>query len=113
LESFVASFPETGAKWQVFTIGAESPRWRNDDKELFFRADGVEGIMSAAVDGSGPSFDVAQIRTLFPASLGLGHEGMIFVPTRDGQRFLVMTTGAQGLAPLIEVENWTAAFNKR
>lgn len=112
-EVYVAPFPATGAKWQVSTSGGATPRWRSDGKELFFQGEAVDGIMSAAVDGSGPCFDVGEVRSLFRASMAIGYQGMLYAPTRDGQRFIVITTGERTATPLIVVENWTAALNKK
>ncbi len=111
-EVYVAPFPATGAKWQVTTSGAEMPRWRGDAKELFAQADGAGGILSAAVNGSGSSFEVGEVHELFRANLALGYQGMTYAPTKDGQRFVGMTPGAQS-STLIVVENWAAELKKK
>ncbi len=111
-EVYVAPFPATGAKWQISTNGAEVPRWRADGKELFFEQDGVDGISAAEVNGSGPSFDAGEGRLLFHKNLSLGFQGMVYAPSKDGQRFVAISTGEQASSPLFVVENWTESLKK-
>jgi eukaryotic-like serine/threonine-protein kinase len=107
-EVFVAPFPWTGVKYQISTNGGRHPRWRGDGKELFFQVPGGTQIMSAAVNGSATRFEVGKIGTLFaldvPDSSQLG-EG--YAVSRDGQRFLAITTGGESSMPLTLVSNWT------
>ena len=63
--------------------------------------------------GSGPSFDVP--KTLFQTRVPVGVNALRtnYVPTRDGQRFLVNTqSGDAGPAPITVVLNWTAGLKK-
>ncbi|MEO8725990.1 MAG: protein kinase [Acidobacteriaceae bacterium] len=108
LEVYVAPFPATGAKWQISNGNAEVPRWRADGKELFFQQDGVQGIMAVEVNGTGPSFETGEPHMLFRANAALGYQGMQYAVTKDGQRFVVITTGTQSSTPLFVLENWTA-----
>jgi Tol biopolymer transport system component len=109
---YVQPFPATGAKWQVSTVPAEEPHWRGDGKELFLKEQAVAGILAAEVNGSGSGFEVGNVKTLLRASLGIGHQGLTYAPTEDGQRFLAITTGSQSSTPLIVVENWTTAYDR-
>jgi hypothetical protein len=65
--------------------------------------------MAAEVNGEGPSFQVGQVKPLFAidslstASL-LGDD---YAVTRDGKRFLAITTGGESSMPLTIVSNWT------
>ncbi|MEO8726121.1 MAG: protein kinase [Acidobacteriaceae bacterium] len=111
-EVFVAPFPNTGAKWQISTTGGDMPRWRNDGKELFFMTENASAMLSAQVNGSGGSFAVGEVRTLFRANFLQGYQGMKFAVTKDGQRFVVITGAEQSSTPLVLMENWTAGLKK-
>ena len=113
-EVYVAPFPWNGAKYQISTNGGRHPRWRGDGKELFFQVPGGTQIMSAAVNGSANRFEVGKIGTLFaldvPDSSQLG-EG--YAVSRDGQRFLAITTGGESSMPLTLVSNWTLELKNK
>ncbi len=113
-EIYVAPFPWTGAKWQVSTNGGNLPRWRRDSKELFFIVPGTSQIAAAAVSGSGPGFEVGEVRPLFSVNnMSPSTAALQYAVTGDGQRFLIMTVGEAGSMPLILVQNWTAELKKR
>ncbi len=113
LQVYVAPFPATGAKWQISTTDGDMPRWRNDGKELFFLTSNPNSMAVAEVNGSGSGFEVGEMHALFPANLVAGNQGMKFSPTRNGQRFVVLTGGEQASTPLVLVENWTAQFKNQ
>ncbi len=110
----VAPFPWTGAKYQISSNGGRHPRWRGDGKELFFQVPGGTQIMSAEVNGDGPGFEVGKVSSLFtldvPDSSQLG-EG--YAVSRDGQRFLAITTGSESSMPLTLVSNWTLELGNK
>jgi serine/threonine protein kinase/Tol biopolymer transport system component len=110
-EIYVAPFPWTGAKWQVSTEGGSWPRWRGDGKELFFFEFGSSQLMSAEVDGSSPTFLAGGIKPLF--RLNLETITRSYQPTRDGQRFLVISRNGGTSQPLTLVQNWTAELKKK
>ena len=63
--------------------------------------------------GAGPSFDLpkALFQTRVPA--GVTANRTHYVPSRDGQRFLVNTqSGDASPSPITVVLNWTAGLNK-
>jgi serine/threonine protein kinase/Tol biopolymer transport system component len=113
LEVYVAPFPWTGAKWQVSANGGYGPEWRRDGKELFFLIPGASQFVAAAVYGSGTSFEVGELHTLFRTSLSPSTAGTVYAPTRDGQRFIAITAGEEGSMPLNLVQNWTAELKKK
>jgi hypothetical protein len=77
------------------------------------QADGIEGLLAAEVKNGGASFEAGEVRMLFRANLGLGYQGLTYSATKDSQRFVVMTSAAQSLSPLLLVGNWTAELNKK
>jgi hypothetical protein len=63
--------------------------------------------------GAGPSFDVPKtlFQTRVPSSLNVLRTS--YVPSRDGQRFLINTeNNALRPTPITVVLNWTAALKK-
>jgi len=110
-EVYVAPFPWTGAKWQVSIDGGTWPRWRGDGKEIFFFEFGSSQLVSAQVDGSGSTFVVGGTKPLF--RLNLETLSRAYEPTRDGQRFLVISRNGGTSQPLTLVQNWTAELKKK
>ena len=108
-EIYVAPFPWTGAKWQISSTGAVLPRWRADGKELFYY--GFGELFATQVDGSGSTFQVGGTKSLF--HLTLETISSEFAPSRDGQRFLVVSRGEGAPQPLTLVQNWTAELKSR
>ena len=119
-EVYVTPFPAGGSKWQVSTGGGSSPRWRRDGKELFYLAnDSV--LMSAEVEASGSSFQVAAVRPLFhvplrtgPARLGLEptSEQISYDPGPDGKWFVVDAPPAGNPPPITLITNWSVEASK-
>src|SRR5215472_1159810 len=108
-EIYVAPFPWTGAKWQVSANSGHLPRWRGDGKEIYFDAPGIDKEFAAEVSAQGTSFEVGQIHEIFEVSnLSPSIVPAQYAVTRDGQRFLLITTGVSGMLPLTVIQNWTA-----
>ena len=111
LEIYVQSFPGPGGKWQVSSNGGNQPHWRGDGKELFFRSTDQK-IMAVDVT-TGATFEAGVPKALFPVhldtTLGRNH----FLPSKDGQRFLLVATPARdAIAPTTVVLNWLAELGK-
>jgi len=86
-EVYVQPFPQTGAKWQISTEGGRQPMWRRDGKELFFVSDARKFY---AVDiKAGDTFEYGIPHVLFDLPANVGATRNSYVPSRDGQRFLV------------------------
>jgi Tol biopolymer transport system component len=109
LDVFVTTAPPSGAVWQISTGGGSMPRWRRDGRELFFRAsDGSlmsvalgAGSGAAAIDGRSAA------RPLFAGVPADGNSPMFtYVPTQDGQRFLVAASRKSAQPPITIVTGW-------
>jgi dipeptidyl aminopeptidase/acylaminoacyl peptidase len=112
-EIFVQSFPPTGAKFQISTMGGVEAQWRGDGRELFFLS-GTK-LFVADVQATGSSFEAGAPRQLFdvPAVTGVLRRNRYLV-TRDGQRFLVVTTEQKtDSTPFTVVLNWQAALPQK
>jgi serine/threonine protein kinase len=105
-EVYVQPFPGPGARIPVSAGGGTQVRWRRDGKELFYIAPSGE-LMAV-------SFDAARIG--IPVSLFLAHVGAFqdislphYIPSRDGQRFLMDTVVEETAPPIIVILNWKPA----
>jgi dipeptidyl aminopeptidase/acylaminoacyl peptidase len=110
-EVYVQTLPLSDRKWQVSTDGGYEPRWRADGREIYYLSEDRK-LMAVAV-GAGPSFELPKLlfQTRVPA--GVTANRMHYVPSRDGQRFLVNTqTGDLSSNPITVVLNWTAGLKK-
>jgi Tol biopolymer transport system component len=105
---FIRAIPASGAKYQVSTTGGTLARWRQDGKELFYLT--ADQKLIATPITLGANLQIGTPQELFT------NAGMTsFVPSRDGQRFLVnvpATGGAAAAAPITVVTNWQAALKK-
>jgi Tol biopolymer transport system component len=88
-EVYVQSFPTPGMKQVVSVNGGAQPQWRKDGRELFYLAPDHR-LMSVEVSHGTP-LAVGKPRPLFRAPIegGLNAYRSHFVPTADGQRFLI------------------------
>jgi Tol biopolymer transport system component len=87
-EVYVRGFPGASGRFQISNNGGAEPRWREDGRELYYRApDGK--LMAVAVRPAAGSLERETPKALFethwlpPNGLMYGYD-----VTRDGQRFL-------------------------
>jgi eukaryotic-like serine/threonine-protein kinase len=108
-EVYVQEFPEARNKWQVSTTGGSDTYWRADGKELFYRSG--SRILSVPVEMGG-SLTFGTPTELFQAPIATDVTVRSrFMPTADGQRFLVLSTlGRDAVQPASVVLNWTEAL---
>jgi eukaryotic-like serine/threonine-protein kinase len=92
-------------KWQISTGGGSLPRWRGDDKEIFYVAPDNK-IMAAEVKETGSSFEVGASRPLFSALVP--RIGAPYDVTPDGKRFIIVTAAQEENLPVTLVVNWPA-----
>ena len=111
-----SSGPSLGeGKWQISKDGAAVvvPKWRNDGKEIIFRAPGGSDIagapMTVDVSANGAVFQAGIPKQLFAPPQSLGWD-----VTGDGKRFLMMVAAGQQNAqtPITVVLNWQAGLKK-
>ena len=109
-EVYVVPYPEPRGKWQISTAGGDTPQWRADGKELFYRGT-EQGIMAVDVR-AGATFEVGVPKLLFKAPLtATAYYGYRWAVSRDGQRFLINTPAGEATADrFIVVTNWTAGL---
>jgi len=110
-EIYVQPFPDGGRRWQISTKGGRQPLWRVDGKELFFVADDRKFYAVDIADQSG-SFDFGVPRFLFDMRANVFNSRNSYIPSRDGQRFLVNMILDADDAPINVVSNWRAALQR-
>jgi eukaryotic-like serine/threonine-protein kinase len=100
-----------GARRQVSTGGAWSVRWRPDGQELFYA--GLDNRLYAVPVGSG--FQLGEPKALYRIP-GIAQYGTTsdfqFDVSRDGQRFLMSTTGSVSAPPFTVIQNWQEKFHR-
>jgi eukaryotic-like serine/threonine-protein kinase len=106
-EVYVKRFAGDAPSWKVSANGGNSPRWRGDGKELFYLQND-RSLMAVGMDPAG-----IELRARPPERLFDVHARLCgcfnFVPSPDGQRFLVNTFPNTGESqPLVVVLNWAA-----
>jgi serine/threonine protein kinase/Tol biopolymer transport system component len=109
LEVFVEPFPRTGERWQLSNSGGRQPLWREDGKELFFVSD-VDRKFYAVAIKPGPRFDYDPPKFLFEMRANVYATRNSYIPSPDGNRFLVNMTVDSTAPPIHVMRNWTAAL---
>ena len=109
LEVFVQPVPPNGEQWQVSTGGGRQPQWRQDGKELFF-VSGVDKKFYAVSVKPGPTLDFEAPQFLFEMRAHVINVRNSYVPSPDGNRFLVNMTLDDTRSPIHVVRNWTAGI---
>jgi len=106
----VETFPRSDRKWPVSAGGGYEPRWRADGREIYYLSE--DRKLVAVSVGDGPSFGIPkplfQTRVHDRVNANRTH----FVPSRDGQRFLVNVATDTAASPITVVINWTATLKK-
>jgi len=112
-ESFLTRFPEVDGRWQVSATGGTFLRWSPDGRRLFYVApapdDAGEGLFEVDVrPGAAPSLGVPRpLFRLASAGVAIG----VYEVGPSGDRFLMIArTEGDGLARLVLVQSWLAAF---
>jgi serine/threonine protein kinase/Tol biopolymer transport system component len=112
-EVYVQAFPSPGVRSQISTGGGSDPAWRRDGKELFYQSD--DRLMAVTVKAD-TSFTMSPPRELFRMNIAkrgaqmARDNGSPYVPTADGQRFLINALiEAPPPPPVTVILHWPAA----
>ena len=111
-EVYVQTFPASEGKWRVSTGGGGQPRWRHDGRELFYIA--ADRKLMAVDVKLGATFEASVPKPLFSTRvISLTEFRNQYVPTSDGQRFLINSTLEEtSTTPINVVVNWTADLKR-
>ncbi len=89
-EIYVTTFPGAAGKWQVSRGGGSEPRWRGDDREIFYL--GPTGMLTAVPVSTESGFSSGTPATLFEfhGRAGISSTDVFsYAAAKDGKRFLV------------------------
>jgi eukaryotic-like serine/threonine-protein kinase len=100
-----------GARSQVSTGGAWLVRWRPDGQELFYA--GVDNRLYAVRVRKGFQLDEPTALYRIPGIAQYGTTSDFrFDVSKDGQRFIMSTSGTVSAAPFTVVQNWQEQFHR-
>lgn len=106
-EVYVQSFPVPGAKRAISVGGGSEPQWRGDGRELFYLA--ADGTLMSVDVQAGDDLQVSRRRSLFRTPIPISGEMYSrrnhYVPSADGQRFL-MNAAAGPAGSITMLVNW-------
>ena len=112
-EVYVQAFPSPGVRSQISTGGGSDPAWRRDGTELFYQSD--SRLMAVTVRAD-TSFTINPPRELFTMNIAkrgaqmARDTGSPYIPTGDGQRFLINALLEEPPPPPVTVIlHWPAA----
>lgn len=113
-EIYVSPFPEASSKWQVSRGGGEEPRWRGDEKELFYVS--PDGKLMVTNVKLGTSFESMMPVPLFQTRRRQkisSQDIFTYAISEDGNKFLFNTLMDQREAPPLSIiKNWNADLEK-
>ena len=112
-ETYVTEFPQKRGRWQISTNGGMQPSWRGDGREVYYVGPD-QALMSVEISGQ-RDFEAAPPVTRFKANFppSVPAYWRYYVPSADGQRFLVAALLAEaGASPINVVVNWSAGLKK-
>jgi Tol biopolymer transport system component len=106
-EIYIQGYPEHRGKWLISSAGGTFPAWRDDGKEIYWRAlDGT--LMAAGVEIQKDGIRAGNSEPLFRLF------NFSYAVSRDGKRFLasVPEGDQQPDLPMVVVLNWAAKLPK-
>ena len=106
-EVYVSPFPPADQKgFRISRAGGRQAMWRADSRELFFVNDDRK-FYGVRIPESGPASDIAP-EFLFEMHANVSNTRNSYVPSADGQRFLVNMVLDTEDAPINVISNWPA-----
>jgi len=105
MKVYVRQFPGPGGQWQISTDGGSEPVWSADGREIFY-IDSGRNLVSVPV-ATGTTLEAGLPETLFDPPIYPVTQRERYVVTRDGGRFLMLsTTSGVSVRPTTVVLNW-------
>jgi hypothetical protein len=109
-EVYIDAFPEPRGKKRISTAGGAFPQWGAGGRELFYVS--LENkLMAVNLNLGADSVDPSVPHELFPLPVR-SPAGATYAPSRDGQRFLVLTNAEPAPQALTVIMNWPALLKK-
>ena len=112
VEVYVQTFPEPGGKWQVSTARRRASRAGGATARSSSIAPAISTSWRSTCRRA-PSFQAGIPKPLFPLRLDTGLARTHYLPTKDGQRFLLVATPSrEPMTPTTVVLNWMTDLGK-
>jgi hypothetical protein len=110
IEIYVQGFPEPADRRRISAHGGLQPFWRGDGRELFFLTR-ERSLMSVTVNPGPPARFSLPVKLFDAPVVPRPITRDLYQPTRDGQRFLMLTEENQGrpVGATTVVLDWLAA----
>ena len=109
-EIYVQPFLRTGRRLPISKDGGAQVRWRRDGKELFYVSlDDRLTAVPIGIASDGQSLEIGTPAPLFAIRSGGAVQGanrQQYMPSADGQRFLVNSVLEEPAAPITVLLNW-------
>jgi hypothetical protein len=110
-EVYIDSFPEPRGKILISTGGGLHPRWGAGGHELFYARLEDNTLMTVALKVTAETIEPSAPRELFRLPLR-SPAGATYEPSRDAQRFLVLTSPESAHSWLNMIVNWPALLKQ-
>jgi len=111
LEIYIDAFPEPRGKKRISTSGGQYPKWAADGRELFYVSP-ENKLMAVSFERGSGTLEPSTPRELFTLPMRSSNAGAMFEPSRDGKRFLVLTSPEAAQQSLNVIVNWPALLKK-
>ena len=105
---YIDAFPEPRSKVRISTSGGAFPKWGTEGRELFYVTPDNR-LMDVSLKPGSDTVEAS--RELFTLPLRSA-AGATYEPSRDGQRFLVLTNPEGAGQSLTVIVNWPALLKK-
>ena len=111
MQAFVPGAPASGISWKLSTNGGVNPQWQRDGQELYYISTDLKLMIVEVTLGAEPKYGLP--KELFALS-GIGADpSASYAVTRDGQRFLFVTSAEEtSPTPFTVMLNWMAELKK-
>jgi Tol biopolymer transport system component/predicted Ser/Thr protein kinase len=110
-EVYIDAFPEPRGKKRISTSGGVYPKWGADGRELFYVSP-ENKLMAVSLKQGSDTLEPSTPRELFPLPIRSTAAGATYEPSRDRQRFLVLTRPEAAQQSLNVIVNWPALLKK-
>jgi hypothetical protein len=112
-EVYVDSFPQSHGRRLISTAGGQFPEWGPGGRELFYLSPD-DRLMAVGLKLGADTIECSTPRELFRLPrISFGRPSRTpYEASRDGRRFLTLTSSDAALQPLTLIVNWPALLKK-
>jgi hypothetical protein len=111
-EVYIDGFPKRRGRQQISIAGGQFPQWGSNGRELFY-VSLDNRLMAVQLKPEAGAFQASSPSELFPLPILNRPGGSPYEVSRDGQRFLVLTSPEVPQQPLNVIVNWPALLKTK